>query len=62
MNKEVLRIAKQNGFVLARQKKHYVFKHPSGAVFCCGKTLSDKRALENIEKEMKRTLRKQQSC
>ena len=62
MSKEIVRIVNHYGFVLARQKNHYVFKHPSGAVFVCGKTLSDKRALENIKKEIRRVLRKQKPC
>lgn len=59
MSKEVMAIAKKHGFVLARQKKHFVFKHPTGAVFVCGKTSSDRRALDNIDKEMKRVLARQ---
>lgn len=56
MSKEIVSIVEKQGFVLQRQKKHYVFKHPSGKVFVCGKTVSDRRALKNIEKEAKRLL------
>jgi hypothetical protein len=50
-------MAKKHGFVLVRQKKHFVFKHYSGVVFVCSKTASDRRAFCNIKKEMERILR-----
>jgi predicted RNA binding protein YcfA (HicA-like mRNA interferase family) len=56
MSKEIVSMVEKQGFALQRQKKHYVFKHPSGKVFVCGKTVSDKRAMKNIEKEVKRLL------
>lgn len=58
MSKGIVSMVEKQGFVLQRQKKHYVFKHPSGKVFVCGKTVSDKRALKNIEKEVQRLLNK----
>jgi predicted RNA binding protein YcfA (HicA-like mRNA interferase family) len=42
-------MVKSKGFVLVRQKKHYIFKHASGKILVCGKTISDRRALRNIE-------------
>jgi predicted RNA binding protein YcfA (HicA-like mRNA interferase family) len=57
MQKELIRMAKKHGFVLVRQKKHFVFKHYSGVVFVCSKTASDRRAFCNIKKEMERILR-----
>lgn len=58
MTKHIVALVESHGFKLQRQKNHYVFKHPSGKVFVCGKTLSDKRALMNIRKEVVRILMK----
>jgi predicted RNA binding protein YcfA (HicA-like mRNA interferase family) len=58
MNKEIIAMVQRQGFVLRRQRKHLVFKHPSGKVFVCGKTLSDRKALLNIQKEITRLLAK----
>jgi predicted RNA binding protein YcfA (HicA-like mRNA interferase family) len=58
MTKQIVSMVESQGFALVRQRKHFVFKHPSGKVFVCGKTVSDKRALKNIEKEMQRLLAK----
>jgi predicted RNA binding protein YcfA (HicA-like mRNA interferase family) len=58
MTKQIVALVESHGFKLQRQKNHYVFKHSSGKVFVCGKTLSDKRALLNIEKEVIRVLLK----
>lgn len=58
MTKQIVTLVESQGFKLQRQKNHYVFKHPSGKVFVCGKTLSDKRALLNIKKEVVRLLAK----
>jgi predicted RNA binding protein YcfA (HicA-like mRNA interferase family) len=57
MTKQIIRLVESKGYVLQRQKHHYVFKHPSGVVFACGKTLGDQRAIKNIEKEAERQLR-----
>jgi predicted RNA binding protein YcfA (HicA-like mRNA interferase family) len=59
MTKQIVAMVESHGFKLQRQKNHYVFKHPSGKVFVCGKTLSDKRALMNIRKEVVRILLKE---
>jgi predicted RNA binding protein YcfA (HicA-like mRNA interferase family) len=58
MTKQIVSMVESQGFALVRQRKHYVFKHPSDKVFVCGKTLSDKRALLNIQKEIARLLAK----
>ena len=58
MTKQIFALVESHGFKLQRQKNHYVFKHSSGKVFVCGKTLSDKRALMNIKKEVVRLLAK----
>jgi predicted RNA binding protein YcfA (HicA-like mRNA interferase family) len=56
MNKELKAMAKQYGFVLVRQRKHFVFKHCDGAIIVCSKTASDRRAFCNIRKEMERAV------
>jgi predicted RNA binding protein YcfA (HicA-like mRNA interferase family) len=58
MTKHIVALVESYGFKLQRQKNHYVFKHPSGKVFVCGKTLSDGRALMNIRKQVVRILLK----
>ncbi len=49
-------IAAKYGFVEVRHKRHRVWQHPSGAVVTTGSTLSDHRALANIEKQFRRSL------
>jgi hypothetical protein len=52
----VFALAAKYGFVLQREKKHYVFKHPSGRIFCTSKSTLDKRFLRNVESLIKRSL------
>ncbi len=52
----VFALAAKYGFVLQREKKHYVFKHPSGKIFCTSKSTLDKRFLRNVESFIKRAL------
>jgi len=52
----VFALAAKYGFVLQREKKHYVFKHPSGRIFCTSKSTLDTRFLRNVESFIKRTL------
>jgi hypothetical protein len=52
----VFALAAKYGFVLQREKKHYVFKHPSGRIFCTSKSTLDKRFLRNVESFTKRSL------
>jgi predicted RNA binding protein YcfA (HicA-like mRNA interferase family) len=49
MTKQLIAMVESKGFALIRQKKHYIFKHPSGKILVCGKTINDRRALRNIE-------------
>jgi predicted RNA binding protein YcfA (HicA-like mRNA interferase family) len=56
LSKDIKKLAEKYGFVLVRQKKHFVFKHPSGAVFTCGKSSSDHRALKNAERDLRKLL------
>jgi predicted RNA binding protein YcfA (HicA-like mRNA interferase family) len=49
MTRKLIAMVESKGFFLVRQKKHYIFKHPSGKMLVCGKTSSDRRALRNIE-------------
>jgi predicted RNA binding protein YcfA (HicA-like mRNA interferase family) len=52
----VFALAAKYGFVLQREKKHYVFKHPSGRIFCTSKSTLGKRFLRNVESFIKRSL------
>jgi hypothetical protein len=49
-------IAAKFGFVEVRHTRHRIWQHPSGAVVTTGSTLSDRRALMNIEKQFRRSL------
>lgn len=55
-NKEIKLLAKRYGFVLQRQTKHFIFKHPSGAILVTSKSTRDHRALRNTEREIKKLL------
>jgi predicted RNA binding protein YcfA (HicA-like mRNA interferase family) len=55
-NKEIKLLAKRYGFILQRQIKHFIFKHPSGAVLVASKSTNDYRALRNTERQIKRLL------
>ncbi len=56
LSKDIKKLAEQHGFVLVRQRKHFVFKHPSGAIFTCGKSCSDRRAIRNAERDLRKLL------
>jgi hypothetical protein len=56
LQNDIIALAKRYGFVLHRQTKHFVFKDAEGRTMVCGKTISDRRALKNIESELKRIL------
>jgi predicted RNA binding protein YcfA (HicA-like mRNA interferase family) len=58
ISKDIKAMAERYGFSLVRQKKHFVFKHPSGAVFVCGKSASDYRAIRNAERDIRKLLEK----
>lgn len=55
-NKRIVAMAKSLGFALARTKRHFVFKHASGATFVAPKSVSDDRALCNAERDMRRAI------
>jgi hypothetical protein len=55
-NKRIVAMAQSLGFVLARTRKHFVFKHPSGATFVAPQSVSDDRALHNAERDMRRAI------
>jgi predicted RNA binding protein YcfA (HicA-like mRNA interferase family) len=44
------------GFAEKRSGKHRIWQHPSGAVVTTGSTISDHRALKNIERDCRRAL------
>lgn len=52
----IIALAKKHGFVLYRETKHYVFKHPSGKTLVTSKSSLDKRLLRNIESTIRRLL------
>jgi hypothetical protein len=52
----VLSLAAHYGYSEHRSKRHRVWKHPSGAVVTTGSTISDHRALMNIERDFRRAL------
>jgi predicted RNA binding protein YcfA (HicA-like mRNA interferase family) len=52
----IIEIAARFGFMEHRRKRHRIWKHPSGIVVTTGSTLSDRRALLNIEKQFRRAL------
>lgn len=52
----VMKLAKSYGFELLRSKKHLIFKHESGIRLVTGKSISDYRALKNIESNIKKLL------
>jgi predicted RNA binding protein YcfA (HicA-like mRNA interferase family) len=58
LRNDIINLAKRYGFVLHREKKHFIFKDAAGRTMVCGKTISDRRALKNIEQEIKRILSK----
>jgi predicted RNA binding protein YcfA (HicA-like mRNA interferase family) len=57
--KPLVEAARRKGFVLVRRNKHLVFKHESGVILVTSATVSDRRALQNMEKQMLRLLNKQ---
>jgi hypothetical protein len=52
----VFALAAKYGFVLQRDKNHYVLKHPSGKRFCTSNSTLDTRFLRNVVSFIKRTL------
>jgi len=54
--RELFALVKRYGFVLYREKKHYIFKHSSGALLTCSKSSLDKHYLLNIKSVIKRLL------
>ena len=45
------------GYVLARSKRHLVYKHPSGAQVSVAKSASDGRSFGNLLSDARRMLR-----
>ena len=44
------------GFALKRSNKHRVWQHPTGAIVTTATTASDRRAILNVERDIKRVL------
>lgn len=57
--KPLVEAASRHGFVLVRQNKHLIFKHPSGAMLVTSATVGDRRAIQNMEKDIRKLLKKQ---
>lgn len=55
----VIALAESYGFVLHRETKHYIFKHPSGKTLVTSKSSLDRRLLKNVESNIKRLLSSQ---
>lgn len=53
---EIKKLCETHGFKLMREKKHFIWKHPSGVVLTTAKSASDRRALTNIDRRIKRLL------
>lgn len=53
---EIARILREHKAVLARTKRHFVYKFPSGRTFTMASTPSDYRAASNQLRDLKRTL------
>jgi hypothetical protein len=49
-------IMARHGFIEVRRTRHRIWQHPSGAVVTTGSTISDHRALMNIERDCRRAL------
>jgi len=49
-------IMARHGFVEKRSNRHRIWQHPTGAVVTTGSTISDHRALKNIERDCRRAL------
>lgn len=56
INSRVTKLANAYGFKLVRSKKHLIFKHESGIRLVTGKSISDNRALKNVESTIKKLL------
>lgn len=54
--RELFDLVRRYGFVLHRQGRHFVFKHSSGKTLVCSKSTDDRRALRNVERDIKRLL------
>ena len=55
--REVREELRKLGFVLARAKRHYIYKHPSGASVSVSASPSNKRAYGNLISDARRMLR-----
>jgi len=53
---DVKKLCESHGFKLMREKKHFIWKHPSGVVLTTARSPSDRRALTNIDRRIKRLL------
>jgi len=49
-------IMERNGFELARETKHFIWKHHTGVVMTTSKTPSDNYATAQITRQIRRTL------
>jgi hypothetical protein len=57
MSRALQQLLRSSGFRLLRQRKHLVWRHPSGRNFITAKTPSDRFAENNVRAELRRFLR-----
>lgn len=53
MLKELVALMESHGFYLVRKTRHMVWKRPDGAMVTTSLTPSDRRALQNIERDIR---------
>ena len=54
--KEMRVLMQRNGFTLARETKHLIWKHDTGVVMTTSKTPSDNYAIAQASRQIRRTL------
>lgn len=58
VTKRIVALAQSYDFKLIRQNKHLVFRHESGAQVVTSSSCTDRRALKNVETNIKHALLK----
>lgn len=55
-SKRIIELAIRYGFKLVRRNKHLIFKHALGGTLVTSATCNDRRALKNVESNIKQIL------
>ena len=58
VTKRIIALAESYNFKLIRQSKHLIFRHECGAQLTTSKSCTDRRALKNVEANIKQILLK----